>query len=121
MSCISLNCRGIGNPEAVRELHGFVKQFDPALLFVTEIKIEGKRVKILASTFGFGGGFAVDSDGLSGGIRIFWSSVVEVDLKGYNMHHIDVFVTCKDGYVPPWRFTGIMVNQGGRIDIKLGR
>jgi hypothetical protein len=84
-----------------------VKQFDPTLLFVMETKIEGKRVEKLTSTFGFAGGFAVDSDGLSGGVGIFWSSAVTVDIKGFSLHHIDAVVQCKDGSVPPWRFTGI--------------
>jgi hypothetical protein len=72
-----------------------------------ETKIEGKRVEKLASTFGFAGGFAVDSVGLSGGIGIFWSSSVTVDLKSFNAHHIDVMVQDKNGSIPPWRFTGI--------------
>jgi hypothetical protein len=67
-----------------------------------ETKIEGKRVEKLASTFGFAGGFAVSSTGLSGGIGIFWSSAVTVELESFNAHHIDVVVQDKDGLVPPW-------------------
>jgi hypothetical protein len=77
------------------------------LLFVMETKICKKRVEKLSSTFGFAGGFAVDSDGLSGGIGLFWSSAVVVDLKSFNNHHIDVVVTFADGSGSPWRFTGI--------------
>jgi hypothetical protein len=72
-----------------------------------ETKISGKRVEKLISTFGFSGGFAVDSDGLSGGIGLFWSSAVTVDIKSFNSHHIDAVVQCKDGSVPTWRFTGM--------------
>jgi hypothetical protein len=72
-----------------------------------ETKISGKRVEKLISTFGFSGGFAVDSDGLSGGIGLFWSSAVTVDIKSFNSHHIDAVVQCKDGSIPSWRFTGI--------------
>jgi predicted metal-binding protein len=72
MSCASANCRGLGNFPAVRELRSFVKQYDPALLFVMETKIKGKRVEKLSRTFALLEDFAVDSDGLSGGIGLFW-------------------------------------------------
>jgi hypothetical protein len=71
-----------------------------------ETKISGERTEKLISTFGFSGGFAVDSDGLSGGVGLFWSSAVTVDIKSSNLHHIDAVVQCKDGSVPPWHFTG---------------
>ena len=67
MSCLSWNCRGLGNPEAVRELRSIVKLEGPTLLFVMETKINAKRVEDLKYTLGFGGCFAVDSAGLSGG------------------------------------------------------
>ena len=107
MNCLSLNCRGLGNPREVRELRDFVKQFDHALLFVMETKIEANRVEKLASTFGFVKGFAVSSEGLSGGVGIFWLAAVSVDIKNYSKNHIDLLVECKDGSIPKWRFTGI--------------
>ena len=71
MNCMSWNCRGLGNPEAVRELRSIVKLEGPTLLFVMETKIKAKRVEELRYTLGFGGCFAVDSAGLSGGIGLF--------------------------------------------------
>jgi hypothetical protein len=79
---------------------------DPTLLFVMETKIEGKRVEKLASALGFAGAFAVSSEGLSGGIGLFWSAEVSVDIKSFNMHHIDAVISSKDGSGSPWRFTG---------------
>ena len=103
MNCLSLNCRGLGNPSTVRELRKVVKQEGPSLLFVMETKIRGKRVEDLKHVLGFSGCFAVDSDGLSGGVGLFWTSDVVVDLQNYSLSHIDVKVTkgCKS-----WRFTG---------------
>jgi hypothetical protein len=80
---------------------------DHALLFVMETKIKGKGVESLKSTLGFAGGFAVDSVGLSGGIGIFWSSVVTIEVKSFNKYHIDAIVQLKDNSIPKWRFTGI--------------
>ena len=71
MNCISWNCQGLGNPSIVRELRKIVKQEGPALLFVMETKIRGKRVESLQPLLGFASSFAVDSDGLSGGIGFF--------------------------------------------------
>jgi hypothetical protein len=55
---------------------------------------------------GFKGCFAVNSDGLSGGIRLFWSSAVEVDLKSFSQGHIDVMVTMIDKDIPQPRLKG---------------
>jgi hypothetical protein len=71
-----------------------------------ETKIGGKRVEKLASSLGMCGGFAVDSDGLSGGIGIFWSAEVDAEIKSFNVNHIDAIVTPKEGDLTPWRFTG---------------
>ena len=56
----------------------------PTLLFVMETKIKAKRVEDLKHTLGFSGCFAVDSAGLSGGIVLFWSQDVTVELKNYS-------------------------------------
>ena len=70
-----------------------------------ETKVDAKRVEKLVNTFGFTRGFAVDSDGLSGGVVIYWSSLVVVDIKGANLHHIDAIFQCKDS--SPRHFTGV--------------
>ena len=71
MNAMSWNCRGLGNHATVRELRKLVKQEGPTLLFVMETKIRGQRVEDLKTTLGFHGCFAVNSDGLSGGIDLF--------------------------------------------------
>ena len=106
MSTLSYNCRGLGNPSTVCELRKIVRQEAPSLLFVMETKIRGKRVEDLRATLGFAGCFAVDSVGLSGGIGLFWSNDVHVELKNYSNAHINVKVRWKDLDLPQWRFTG---------------
>ena len=106
MSCLSWNCRGLGNPEAVRELRNVVKQEGPVLVFDMETKINRIRVENLKQTLGFAGCFAVDSDGLSGGIGLYWSKDVSVKLKNYNSAHIDVVVRKRIQGAMEWRFTG---------------
>lgn len=106
MSCISWNCQGLGNPEAVRELLNVVKQEGSVLVFVMETKIRGKRVEDLRYTLGFTGIFVVDSDGLSGGIGLFWSKDTNVELKNFSNSHIDVVVSTNTVGSNAWRFTG---------------
>lgn len=96
MNCMSWNNRGLGNPATVRELRKIVKQEGPALLFVMETKIRGKRVENLQNLLGFNGCFVVDSDGLSGGIGLFWNHEVNDELKKYSRAHIDVTVRGKN-------------------------
>ena len=105
MNCLSWNCRGLGNPEAVRELRSIVKVEGPSLVFVMETMIRGKRAEDLQHTLGFGGCFEVDSVGLGGGIGLFWAKNVNVELKNYSTRHIDVVVQNKDMNTPVWRFT----------------
>ncbi|KAM0929825.1 hypothetical protein ACQ4PT_001352 [Festuca glaucescens] len=83
-----------------------VRQEGPALLFVMETKISGKRVENLRVSLGFAGCYAVDSDGLSGGIGLFWSSDVLVEIENYSANHIDATVQKADLSSPKWRFTG---------------
>ena len=83
-----------------------MKQEGPDLLCVMETKISGKRVELLQGTLGFAGCFAVDSNGLSGGIGLFWSKNVVVGLKNYISSHIDVLVKKVDQPSVEWRFTG---------------
>ena len=100
------NCRGLGNPETVRELHDIVKREVPALVFVAETKIEGRRVSDLTGRLGFEGCYPVNSDGLSGGLALFWSNKVDVTLNNFSDQHIDVSVTNLVGDNKKWRFTG---------------
>lgn len=49
----------------------------------------------------------VNSDGLSGGIGLYLSIDVEVELKNYSTGHIDILVRVKDQSSLEWRFTGL--------------
>ena len=106
MNCVGWNCRGLGNPKAVRELRSFVKREVPALLFVMETKIRARRVEDLRVQLGFAGCYAIDSDGLSGGLGLFWSSEVRVVVKNQSSDHIDCVVQKSDLSSPLWMFTG---------------
>ena len=59
---------------------------------VVETQIEGARVEALAGTLGFDNSYAVSSQGLSGGIGLFWNNSIKVEILGYYVYHLDVSV-----------------------------
>jgi hypothetical protein len=71
-----------------------------------ETKISADRVVALKQILGFARCFAMDSDGLSGGIGLFWSTDVSVDVKNFSSCHIDAMVRKTNSGEPEWRFTG---------------
>jgi hypothetical protein len=62
-------------------------------------------VEALASTFGFDHAFAVDSDGRSGGLGIYWNNDISIDVLCYSKYHIDV--SASGIGVIPWRLTSV--------------
>lgn len=52
-------------------------------------------------SLGYGGSYAVGSDGLSGGCVIFWVASMIVSVKAFNELCIDVQAKVVDG--DPWR------------------
>lgn len=47
----------------------------------------------------------VDKNGMGGGLALFWNSEVNVHVKSYSLHHIDVEVCNESGKA--WRCIGI--------------
>lgn len=105
MSTLCWNCRGLGNAATIRELRNLVKDFAPAILCVIETQVNKKRVQGLTRSLGFHGCFAVDSEGRSGGLGIFWKDFVDFGLIRFSRRHIDGTVTIQGR--EPWRLTCI--------------
>ena len=89
MSALCWNCRGAGKAAAVRELRELARKFAPTLLCIVETQIKGTRVEALASTLGYDDGRAIDSQGRSGGISLFWNNNITVTVLGSSLYHID--------------------------------
>ena len=92
MSTFCWNCRGAGNTATVQELRDFTRKLSPTLLCIVETQIEGSRVESLAATLGYDNAYAVDSEGRSGGIGLFWNNEIKIDILGYSRYHLDVSV-----------------------------
>jgi exonuclease III len=72
MSCLSWNCRGLGNATTIKELRELARRVASSVLCVQETQVPKARVKQLKTTLGFDFAFAVSSCGRSGGLGIFW-------------------------------------------------
>jgi len=86
MIVLSWNCRGLGNPQAVRSLCRMVKTKKPNLVFLTETKVS-----------------LVDCRGKTGGLILLWKSPCVVDIQNYSCNHINAVIKTS---CDPWKFSG---------------
>uniref|UniRef100_A0A2N9EX83 Reverse transcriptase domain-containing protein n=1 Tax=Fagus sylvatica TaxID=28930 RepID=A0A2N9EX83_FAGSY len=91
-----------GDSSAINEVE--ISAEDPLALFLSETKLDEKRLEVLRCHWGFVGKFVVPSRGQSGGLALFWRREISVSISSYSHHHIDALMDY-DGE-PTWRFTG---------------
>lgn len=104
MSCLSWNCRGIGNATTVRDLCALVREAGPKLVFLCETRQKIETVRRLRNRLGLKSCVGVSSDGLSGGLALLWNESVFVDIKGMNERYIDAYVRLSPD-APIWHVT----------------
>jgi hypothetical protein len=71
MSISGWNCRGLGDPATVNELHDLARESRPSIFYVVETQIVKYRVEGLTHTLGFDHAYGVGSPRRSGGLCIF--------------------------------------------------
>ncbi|KAA8550375.1 hypothetical protein F0562_002059 [Nyssa sinensis] len=104
MKLISWNCRGLGNPRAIRALRDLVKREAFTLIFLLETKIPARRFDKLKFDLGFPNGIVVDSCGNSGGLAMLWKRGFLVAVQSYSYCHINAVIEEKG--VRKWRISG---------------
>jgi ribonuclease HI len=92
MKLISWNCRGLGNPEAVRDLCQMAKEKRPTLLFLMETKSRKKKLEEIRVKLGFDGVFVVDPVGRSGGLALLWKESGWLEIQNFTRRHINAVV-----------------------------
>jgi exonuclease III len=95
----------LGNGPAIRSLLEFQKKEDPDVLFLSETKLDEKRLQWFKWKLGLVNMVAKDCDGQSGGLALFWRSDVNLTAGLKSRYHIDATIIQPDGF--KWRFTGI--------------
>ncbi|XP_019196000.1 PREDICTED: uncharacterized protein LOC109189827 [Ipomoea nil] len=103
MSTLCWNCRGLGNPQTVREVVDMVSSKKPDFVFLIETMVKSDRAKRLRVKLGFEGVFYVDPERQHGGLALLWRYNSTARLISYSKNHVDVEVTVESH--PPWRMT----------------
>lgn len=105
MSLLNWNCRGLGNPQTINILKKVIRVEDPMVAFLLETKSKEDWVEIVRDQCGFKESFIVPSDGLGGGLALFWKSEIKMVVRNSSLSYIDVVI---DGgsRVGHWHLTG---------------
>ena len=90
MNVLSWNCQGLGNSCTVRVLGDLIKSHKPDVLFLSETLSKANRIEQLRIKFGFSQCFAVDCNGRSGGLGVFWRHNASCEITGYSQNHVDI-------------------------------
>ncbi|XP_059436227.1 uncharacterized protein LOC132169166 [Corylus avellana] len=104
MKILCWNCRGIENPETVRELCRKVKDKCPDLVFLMETKLISNKMSVIKQRMSFNNMLVVDCIGRSGGLALLWKEGMGVEIHNYSIRHINA-VVCPPNSIP-WTFTG---------------
>jgi hypothetical protein len=104
MRILSLNCRGLGNPRSIRELHSLVKMEGPQALFLMETCLNRRKLERLRIQLGYSSCLGVDRVGRGGGLALLWSDDVRISINNYSRFYIDGDIS--DGAGVSWSFTG---------------
>jgi hypothetical protein len=95
----------LGNSSAVRGLLDVQKLESPDIVFLSETKMDRKRLERFRWTLNMPNLMVKDCKGSSGGLALFWSKEVDLTIKSFSRYHIDAVV--KEDCGREWRFTGI--------------
>lgn len=104
MKIIAWNCRGLGSGAAVSGLLNLQKEEDPDILFLSETKMDERKIDGFRWKLGLTQMVVKDCVGKGGGLAVFWKKEVNVHVCMLSKFYIDVDITEADGFV--WRFTG---------------
>ena len=109
MSLLSWNCRGLGNPQTVNALKKVIRIEKPNFVFLMETKSDEEWVMVVRDRCEYKNSFVVPSNGLSGGLALFWKADIKVSVQGSSLSHIDAIVE-GGGSNNPWHLTGFYGN-----------
>ena len=108
MNILVWNVQGLGNDWTFQILHDYVQQYSPPLVFLSETLCSMSQMERWRIKLGFTGMLIWEKEGRSGGLCLFWSDSITVQLLSGSKGHIDVKVTSPNS--PGWRFTGLYGN-----------
>jgi hypothetical protein len=90
-----------------------------SFFFLCETRQKAEKVRRLRGRIGLKGFVGVDSDGLTGGLALFWNDQIKVEVQSVCERYIDVHVRLSEDD-PHWRLTCVYGNRGWRTDTTCG-
>jgi exonuclease III len=112
MKVLSWNCRGLGKATAIRALKKLLQTHKPDVIFLMETKFTQadfqKRCKLSGDTFpnSFIVNCCISTSNRSGGLAMFWTNDVNLNIIAYNDRYIDCYVDGDNANIG-WRATGL--------------
>lgn len=94
----------MGNPASVRDLCALSKEASSRLVFLCETRQSVEKMSRLRGRLGLRGFTGVSSEGMSGGLALYWDESVSVDVKDINKRYIDAYVQLSPEE-PQWHVT----------------
>ncbi|XP_057760091.1 uncharacterized protein LOC130980424 [Arachis stenosperma] len=114
MKIISWNCRGLGNPWAVRALNKLLKQQAPNLVFLMETRRKTDELNRIRNRGRMGNIAGIDCEGdgrsRAGGLAVMWDSSIVLEVSSMSLNHIDMRVKVAEAG-QQWRVTGFYGNS----------
>lgn len=105
MKPLNWNVRGLGQDQTFREAQQLSHENMSQICFLYETKITTRQMKEKRKKLKFQNCFAVSREGLGGGLAMLWNPDINVEIKSYSKHHVDVVVHSEKGSY--WRCIGI--------------
>lgn len=92
MKILSWNCRGLGNPPAVRALLRLIRLENPICVFLMETRLKSFEMEGIKQKCGFNSCLAVDCRGTgkerAGGLALLWRDPMKLTVSSYSLNHI---------------------------------
>lgn len=95
MSCLSWNCRGLGNPHAIHTLQRLIFSQDPTKVFLYETKSNSRHMDHLGFKLKFDHSFTVDSRGNSTRLCVLWKEEINLCLRSYSQNMLIFIWVCQ--------------------------
>lgn len=73
------------------------------MVFLTETKIDAKRMEVMRRRFGFLNGIDIGAKGSKGGLCLAWREDIQVSLRSFSSNYINVLLQLSSKEVK-WRF-----------------
>ncbi|KAL5569506.1 hypothetical protein UlMin_026081 [Ulmus minor] len=100
MIFLAWNCKGMGQPSAIRELRALVRSSNPDCILLKEAKVNYGTMQTIIQHLHFLNHVYEPPVGLSGGLCVAWRDCIEMEPVSVNKHIISLLVFSTPGSAP---------------------